>query len=271
MPSYTVDGVRFHYEVAGDGPPLLLLHGFTGSSANWQSLTGRLSARRTAILVDLIGHGQSDAPASLKHYRLPRVAEDLAALLDHMGISRTDVLGYSMGGRVALHLAVHRAERVTRLVLESASPGLADPAQRTARVRSDEALAARIERDGVAAFVDVWQALPLFETQRRLPEARRSTLRAQRLQNSPRGLANSLRGMGSGAQASLWDELTGIQMPVLLLTGQADAKFCAIAGQMAAALREATLQVIPAAGHAVHLEQPDLFCDAVLAFLADHS
>ncbi len=266
-----VDEVRFHYEVAGDGPPLLLLHGFTGSSANWQPLMGRLAERRTAILVDLIGHGQSDAPASLEHYRMRKAAEDLVALLDHLAIRRTDVLGYSMGGRVALHLAVHFLERVTRMVLESASPGLADPAERAARVRSDEALADRIERDGVVAFVDEWEAMPLFQTQRRLPAAMRSALREQRRRNSPRGLANSLRGMGAGAQASLWDELAGVQLPVLLLTGQDDAKFSAIAGRMAAALPAATRRVIPDAGHAVHLEQPDLFSDAALAFLADHS
>jgi 2-succinyl-6-hydroxy-2,4-cyclohexadiene-1-carboxylate synthase len=172
-----------------------------------------------------------------------------------------------MGGRLALYLAVTYPHLINKLILESASPGLAEPAARAARVHSDEALADQIERDGIGAFVEYWARIPLFASQQRLPVALRQRLRDQRLQNRPHGLANSLRGMGTGVQPSLWDRLSALTVPVLLLTGEDDDKFDAIAQQMATRLPNARHQTIPQAGHTIHLEQPEAYWATVGAFL----
>ncbi|MGH2519178.1 MAG: 2-succinyl-6-hydroxy-2,4-cyclohexadiene-1-carboxylate synthase, partial [Chloroflexota bacterium] len=207
----------FNVRLAGSGPPLLLLHGFTGSSANWLPLLPRLAAEHHVLALDLIGHGDSDAPTATAAYAMDAAVHDLATLLDALRVPRADVLGYSMGARVALAFAVHQPARVRRLVLESGSPGLADEGERGARRASDERLAEMLERDGVQPFIDFWEGQPLFASQASLPPARREELRRQRLRNSSTGLAGSLRGMGTGSQASLWDRLPDVQMPALVL------------------------------------------------------
>ncbi len=240
-------------------PPLLLLHGFTGSSESWAPLLPALSEHFRVLAVDLPGHGRARALDDIAAYAMPRVVDELAQLLDAQGTAPAYVLGYSMGGRVALALAAHAPDKVQQLILESASPGLATAEERAARIAADEALAARIEAHGVEAFVDEWQCLPLFASQRTLPAEVRQRVRAQRLRNHAHGLALSLRGMGTGAQPSLWDALPSLRMPVHLLAGAHDAKFVAIAQSMARALPNAALTVIPNAGHTVHLEAPDVW------------
>jgi 2-succinyl-6-hydroxy-2,4-cyclohexadiene-1-carboxylate synthase len=263
-----VNDIRLNVEVGGAGRPLLLLHGFTGSAAAWLALAARLAPHRRTVAVDLIGHGQSDAPADAERYRMEQCVADLLALLDTMQIAQTDVLSYSMGGRVALQMAAAAPARVSALILESSSPGLADPAERQARIAADEALADSIERDGLAAFVDRWERLPLFASQAALPAEIRARQRAERMRNNPQGLANSLRGMGAGRQSSLWDRLSQLCMPALLIAGALDQKYCAIAEQMAQALPNVRKAIVPNAGHTVHLEQPDIFAAAVLEFCA---
>jgi 2-succinyl-6-hydroxy-2,4-cyclohexadiene-1-carboxylate synthase len=275
-----VNGVTYNVTLAGTGPPLLLLHGFTGSAATWTPHLHALAGRFLTIGVDLLGHGQSDAPADPKRYRMDRTVDDLLAMLDQLATSRaahlhrTDegrpglrVLGYSMGGRVALHLALAAPERIAALVLESASPGIANQAERTARMATDQELAGAIGRDGITAFVDRWESLPLFASQQRLPDEVRAQLRAQRLANSPVGLANSLRGMGAGAQEPLYDRLPDLSMPVLLIAGALDEKYRVLAQTMAANIPRARAAIVPGAGHAVHLEQPTAFEELVLNFL----
>jgi len=263
--------IALNVEQAGSGPPLLLLHGFTGSAATWQPLLPELARVRRTLAVDLIGHGLSDSPVDPDRYRMERCVEDLCRLLDALRVERTDVLGYSMGGRVALQLAAFAPERIDALVLESASPGLATQTEREARIASDEALAESIGRDGLEAFVDRWQDQPLFASQASLPAEVRAAQRAQRLQSSPVGLANSLRGMGTGRQSSLWDRLPELRMRTLLVAGELDGKYREIARAMAAAMPAATASIIPGAGHTVHLEQPAAFLRVVLEFLEQSS
>ncbi|MFO7255288.1 MAG: 2-succinyl-6-hydroxy-2,4-cyclohexadiene-1-carboxylate synthase [Bacillota bacterium] len=294
----TRKGVRLHWEVAGPlegsapalgpagsggagdqggkpgGPrPLVLLHGFTGRAAVWRPLLPELARRRRVVAVDLLGHGRSRTVAGRpqpERYRMEAQAEDLLAILDRMGLERVDLLGYSMGGRVALHLALHVPERLGALVLESASPGLASAQERAARVAHDEALAAFLEAAGIRAFVDRWEALPLFATHRRLPRRVWQRQRRLRLLNRPAELAASLRGMGTGAQAPLWDRLARLAVPTRLVVGERDAKFVALARQMAARSPQIQVVTVPGAGHTVHLEQPEAFLQAVLPFLEAH-
>ena len=183
----------------------------------------------------------------------------VAGALDALGIPQAHVLGYSMGGRVGLALCAWRPERVRSALLIGASAGLEEAGARAARRRQDEALAERIEREGLERFVEWWMELPLFASQRRLGEAALARAREQRLSNRAHGLAQSLRGMGTGAQPALHARLPSLHVPILLVAGSLDAKFAAIASDLASRLPNAQAQLVPDAGHACHLEQPEAF------------
>lgn len=247
--------------------PLLLLHGFTGSGANWATHSAQFRAAGLRVLApDLPGHG-ANLPTASDDYTMNAAAAQLAGLLEREKSGSVHLLGYSMGGRLALYFALHYPQKVRSLLLESASPGLATATERTARTVSDDALAAAIEREGIAAFVAFWESLPLWKSQENLSVEIRSLLHENRLQNDPRGLAESLRRMGTGAQPSLWERLGELTMPVLLLAGAEDGKFVAVNRQMAAAIPDARLAIVSGAGHTIHLEQPELFSQAVIGFV----
>jgi 2-succinyl-6-hydroxy-2,4-cyclohexadiene-1-carboxylate synthase len=171
-----------------------------------------------------------------------------------------------MGGRLALAGAVLRPSRVSSLILESASPGLAGEGERRGRTRADEALAEGILRGGMEAFVDQWMGLPLFATQGKLPPHVRAATRERKLRNRPEALAACLRGMGTGAQPSFWEALPNIDIPTLLLAGEEDQKFTQVARNMAEGIPGAELRLMPKAGHAIHLENPFAWLAAVLTF-----
>lgn len=209
------------------------------------------------IALDLPGHGHSTTPAP---YTMAQAAADIIAQFNGRPFH---LLGYSMGGRLALYIALHYPDSVASLILESASPGLAEAAARQQRRQQDNALADRIERDGIVAFVDFWERLSLWESQRQLAEETRIALHHRRLQNNPIGLANSLRGMGTGMQPSLWSQLGTLPMPVHLIVGALDQKFVTIAQQMAAAMDDVRLDIVAEAGHTVHLERPLHFADLI--------
>src|SRR5688572_15391448 len=225
---------------------LVLLHGFTQTRQSWRRTIASLSGARRALAPDLPGHGHAAArPASF-----PACTGYVRAL----GGERFALAGYSMGGRIALQAALALGDRVDRLVLVGASPGIADPAERAARRAADDALAARIEAIGVEAFAREWAALPLWEGQ---PERVAAAAHADRLRNTPAGLASALRGLGTGVMEPLWDRLGELTMPVTLVVGERDAKFRAVAEQMAPAIADCRVELIAGAGHAVQLERPE--------------
>ena len=262
----TVNRATYHVEVQGSGPAVFFLHGFTGSSDTWLPHLEALPGL-TTVRLDFLGHGRSDAPADARRYGMQACVDDVLALQDRLGTQRCAVVGYSMGGRVAMRVALQAPERLWALVLESASPGIAGAADRRARARQDARLAERIRNDGVAAFADYWQTLPLFASQSRLPQATRQALRAQRLQHTANGLANSLQGLGAGQQQPVLQRLRDLRLPDLLLAGALDDKYCELANDMAAVLPCRHVRIVAAAGHAVHLEQPAVFDAAVGDFL----
>jgi 2-succinyl-6-hydroxy-2,4-cyclohexadiene-1-carboxylate synthase len=223
---------------------LLLLHGFTQTGASWAGVRRALGARYRALAPDL-GAGPWEAELD----RLESLAPDQHVLA-----------GYSMGGRLALALALRRPEPVRRLVLVSASPGLADPRERAARHAADTALADRIEAIGGEAFAREWAAQPLFADQ---PEAVAALAHEDRLRRSAAQHAAQLRGLGTGVMPPLWDRLSELAMPVTLVVGERDAKFRAIAERMRERLPQAALVVIPGAGHAAHLEVPAAVAEAI--------
>lgn len=263
-----VNGVQLGVEQRGEanksGPVLVMLHGFTGSAAGWGGRLDALAAYGLRVIaLDLLGHGRSDAPADPQRYTIVRCRQDVLAALQKLGVSKGQaiLLGYSMGGRIALYSAFSGFFRT--LILESASAGLEDPVEREQRRISDEALAASIERDGVEAFVERWEKLPLFASQEALPLECREILHKQRLQNRAIGLAHSLRGVSLGVQPSLYARLPTLHIPALLIAGELDTKFTMIARHMAQLLPQSQLRIIPGAGHAVHLERPGEFVSLV--------
>jgi 2-succinyl-6-hydroxy-2,4-cyclohexadiene-1-carboxylate synthase len=264
-----IHGVDYHIRISGAGRrPLLLLHGFTGSGGSWNGIVEGLEAHFRLIRVDLLGHGRTAAPADPARYGIEAAAADLEAILQQAAAVPADVLGYSMGGRLALYLALTRPVLVRSLILESASPGLATAAERETRRRQDEALAWRIEQEGIEAFVQEWEQIPLFASQKKLSPVIRDALRRRRLANRAQGLANSLRGLGTGSQPSLWPRLPELSMPVLLLAGEWDEKFSGINRAMAATMPRAHVVIVPGAGHTIHLEQPGSWQEIVTTFLS---
>lgn len=263
-----INDVCYNLERAGHGVPVLLLHGFTGSAASRHAHQQELEKDFDTLAIDFLGHGNSDSPTDTARYSMEWTLCDLEAILDRLEIARANVLGYSMGGRVALQFAHAHPERVSALILESASPGIADAAERAQRAASDMQLAETIERDGLETFVEYWTNLPLFASQARLPDAARARLKSRRLQNNPAGLANSLRGLSVGKQTSLWQQLKNIETRTLLIAGAFDQKYTTLAHRMGSALANARAEIVPNAGHAVHLEQPELFSHLVYNFLS---
>lgn len=264
----TVHGCRYRVVTREQGAPLLLLHGFTGSADAWQPLMEALPNTLMPIAIDLPGHGQTDAPPNPARYGMGETIRDLTMVMDALGHGKFHCLGYSMGGRIALSLAARVPERVEKLILESASPGLASAEDRARRIAQDTRLAERIEHEGVPAFVEHWQSIPLFASQKRIAEAARQAQRSIRLAQRAEGLANSLRGIGTGAQPSVWGELERLTMPTLLITGDEDEKFTAIAEMMRAQMKHAVHRQIGKAGHTVHLEQPGRYAEIVQDFLS---
>jgi 2-succinyl-6-hydroxy-2,4-cyclohexadiene-1-carboxylate synthase len=263
------------YETYGaeDGPLVLALHGFTGDHSIWEALAASPLGRAVHLVApDLYGHGWSDAPDDLERFRLASMARELWALVDAVRPGAAPILlGYSMGGRLALDMAVASPHRPAGLILESASPGLQDEEARRARRADDAAWAELIRRDGVEAFVDRWEALPLFESQARLDAALQEQVRRDRLSQSVEGLARSLLGTGTGSQPSRWEALPTLSLPVLLVVGALDVRYRDIGEKMAALMPAARLAVLEDAGHAVHLEQPAAFLEVVGRFVEARS
>lgn len=246
--------------------PIMLLHGFTGTHATWNVIWDYL-AHYAIVAPDLVGHGETDAPSNPQRYAIDQAAEDLIAILDHFGYKQAHLLGYSMGGRLALYTAIHYPHRIKTLTLESASAGLAQKSERRIRAAQDNQLAEDIEQKGIQWFTGYWEALPLWESQKQLSFTVTTQLRQERLNQRPKGLANSLRGMGTGVQPALWDQLPTFRIPTHLIVGELDHKFVQLNQKMLELLPNAHLTIIKNAGHCIHLEQPKAFIRAFIAHL----
>jgi 2-succinyl-6-hydroxy-2,4-cyclohexadiene-1-carboxylate synthase len=249
--------MALHADRRGQGPPLVLVHGFTQSRRCWGPEVGELALDHEVICVDAPGHGRSpDGQVDLR---------DGARLLAETGGEAT-YLGYSMGARFALHVGLVVPSAVRGLVLLSGTAGIEDEVERAARREQDHRTAERLVTEGLEMFLEGWLRQPLFAT---LPPER--AFRSERLENTVAGLRASLERAGTGSQDPVWDRLGTLAMPVLVLAGALDTKFVAVAERMTASIgANATLAIIEGAGHAAHLEQPDRFLAALQPWLADH-
>ena len=246
---------------------MILLHGFTGSGKSWpESALAPLVDRFSVACVDLPGHGGSHFSEDPAEWTVARTLDRLSAVQEACFGRPSNWLGYSMGGRIALQAAASGIP-MRALLLESASPGLATPDERSTRRLQDEELADRIESEGIEPFVDGWARLPLFESQAALPNATRDALRARRMTNNPAQLARALRGLGTGAQSSVHGRLSELPMPVALITGSLDTKFGQIAEAMKQRIPTVSHTVVPDVGHTVHLEAPAIWA----TWVATHS
>jgi len=240
---------------------LLALHGFTGESADFTALKARLSPSTVLRAPDFPGHGAHRLQRNPLEYTIDA---HLATITRAAGDNKVTLLGYSMGGRLALHWALAHPEQVERLILVGASPGLATNEARAERRLADATLADFIRTRGLPAFLKYWHNQTFFQPMLALPPDQLSPILGRRAQNDPEGLALSLRHVGTGSLPSLWPRLKEIRCPVDLVTGEMDVKFTRLAHEMGAHLGRARHSVIEGAGHAVHLERP-----GDLAMLAD--
>ena len=258
--------VRLNYFVTGEGEPVTLLHGFTQSGRSWQEVISAMPAGWRFMVPDLRGHGETRLRPGAA-CTMEACATDLEMLWGHLGIERTHLVGYSMGGRLALHVAARHPDRLLSLVTIGAHAGLEREA-REGRKLDDEALAERIEKDGVEAFVNYWAGLPLFAGLERRGPSFMARLHNERMKNTVAGLAASVRGMGAGVMQPVWDELGRVTVPCTFVAGQLDHGFVAYARRLAASVPNGRIEIVPRAGHAVHQERPEAFTRVLAAHLA---
>ena len=236
---------------------MVLVHGFTQTGRSWGEFGRRLGAGHAVNAVDAPGHGGSG--------RIAAGLWDGASLIGEAG-GRATYVGYSMGGRFALHLALLRPDLVTRLVLISASAGIDDASERAERQVADEALANKVEREGVDAFVRWWLSRPMWAT---LPTE--ATGMQERLANTASGLASSLRLAGAGTvDPPLWGRLDELAMPTLVVAGELDPAYVGHARRLGSSIPCATVAVVAGAGHACHLERPGPVWEIVEPWLTAH-
>ena len=256
------------YTTSGDArrPTILFLHGFMGSSTDWTETMSALESRFHCIAPNLPGHGGSLRLPYPDSYTIEGASKELIGLLDARNISKAVIVGYSMGGRLALYLALRHPERCAALFLESASPGLETEPVREARRETDEKRALRLETGDFESFLEDWYRQPLFASLARDEALLRRTIEARR-RNDPAELAKSLRGIGTGRQPSMWDELPGLRVLTLAIAGELDEKYAEIARLMESLAPRIRTATIPDAGHNPHAENPKAYTKYLEGFL----
>lgn len=262
MLSYVTTGIRQH-------PPLLLLHGFLGSGDDFALLLPIFSNHFYCITVDLPGHGSTNT--ELGGYTFSRTAHALIDLLDSLNVHKAHVLGYSMGGRIALYSACAFSDRIATLTLESASPGLKTATERSQRQQQDDLSALRLLKMPLPGFLEQWYSNPLFADIKQHPDIF-SAMVLRRLQNRPEELARALCGLSLGRQPSLWEHIPLLKAPLLIVVGELDTKFVSIGTELfrhcQASNKQATLSVFERCGHNVHLVAPNTYAKFVTKFIS---
>ena len=250
MPKLSRDGVEIHYEVHGSGPPLLLTHGYSSTGEMWQGQIEALSKHHTLVLWDMRGHGRSDYPADQSAYSEAATVADMAALLDEVGAASAIVGGLSLGGYMSLAFYRAHPKRVRALLIIDTGPGFKKDDAREAWNKRALETGDRFEREGLGVLKSA------------------SRERSDVSHRDASGLARAARGMLTQRDARVIESLPDIKVPSLVVVGADDTPFLAASDYMAAKIPGAAKVVIPAAGHAVNIDQPQAFIDAVLPFLA---
>lgn len=265
--SIRVDYYYFNYFSLGNTskPPIIFLHGFLGDCYEFQEVMARLSHDFYCIAIALPGHGKTKVVGDANCYTMASTADGLIQFLEVLQIKKCFLVGYSMGGRLALYLTLRFPTYFHKVILESASPGLKTQAARNQRIQSDSKLAQALEMENFSSFLAKWYAQPLFASMQRHPDFER--ILAHRLQNNPFALAKSLRNLGLGCQPSLWIEFQQNVIPLLLVVGELDRKFVSINTEMANLCKAAQLQIMSSCGHNIHFEDANSFIEQIRCFL----
>lgn len=258
---------NFHYSLTGNRakPLILFLHGFMGDRQEFNEVISLLSDQFCYLTVDLPGHGTTRVMGGEECYTMSNTAHALIHLLDQLDVQNCFLVGYSMGGRLALYLTLYFPQRFSKIILESASPGLKNQGDRLERIQRDFDLAKKLEESNFSIFLDNWYNQPIFASLKKYPNF--ESLKQSRLQNNPFELAKSLRNLSTGCQPSLWDQLKNNQNPLLLLVGEYDTKFIAINSEMARLCPFAQLAIVSHCGHNIHFEDSKTFVENVRSFL----
>lgn len=246
---------------------IFFLHGFTGSSGDWNIVLSDIDNRFNKFTIDLLGHGKSDFPNDPALYSWELQVEQLNKIITGFTEEKVILCGYSMGGRLALCYAYTYPERVLGLILESSSPGIKSKSQREKRIKDDEELASFISTHSAEEFVELWINKEIFTTQLRFSEGKRKEIRKSKMKNNPIGLSNSLLGFSTGKMPDLHPHLKKIHSHVLLLTGELDTKFTELNKSIAKKFPAAKHVIVRNAGHTIHLEEPAKFTAAVNNYL----
>ena len=267
LESFKINVELFREENKLNSPLLVFLHGFTGSSYDWNLIIPSINPELPAAAIDLIGHGKSNSPEDINFYTTESLTKQIFEVVNQIAKNKIVLIGYSMGGRAGLSFTAKHPEIVEALILESSSAGIKDDILRNERAKKDEELADYIETHSIEDFVDHWMNIELFNTQRRFSNKKRDQIKELKLQNNKTGLANSLRGFSTGKMPPLFDKLISIKTRTLLITGELDTKFTEINSEMVKLLPKAEHKIIENAGHNTHLEESKRFIEAVNNFL----
>lgn len=264
------EGISLNYEVLKKGGEdsfyIFFLHGFTGSSTDWNEIIENLPSGFNYTAIDLLGHGKSDSPEEVEHYTSEKIIYQLHHIIKNITRKKVILVGYSMGGRTALNYAIQHQDNLNGLILESATPGIEDNLVREERIKKDEELAQLIFNNPIEKFVEYWMNLEIFNTQRRFSDRKLEEIKKKKWMNKRIGLANSLIGFGTGSMSSLWKEISTLKIPVLLISGELDTKFIDINKRMSELIPNSELINVKNAGHNVHLEEPNVFCHLLKSF-----
>jgi len=237
------------------------LHGFLGSSSDWQNIINNYFSNYYCIAVDLPGHGLSEIDESANSYDIENTAKYIVELIQSHNVKKCNLLGYSMGGRIAIYLAIYYSEYFDKIVIESAQPGIKDKIERMKRKNHDQILAENLESKSFHDFLDSWYNQSIFKTLKKHNNF--ANLRKSRLNNNPRNLAKSLLEIGAGVQPSLWQDLKKIENDCLLIAGEFDTKYQTIFSKMHKEIFSSKFIIIKNAGHNIHVENPDEFTKIV--------
>jgi 2-succinyl-6-hydroxy-2,4-cyclohexadiene-1-carboxylate synthase len=248
---------------------VFLFHGFTGSSNEWLEIITNLNKKFSYVAVDLIGHGKSDSPRQLEHYKTNSMIAQLDDIFKHFTKERFILLGYSMGGRAALSYAAKYPDKLASLILESTSAGIADEKFRQERILHDEQIIEILENKSLEEFFKFWISQDLFVTLKSIPEEKLLKAKAEKLLNNKIGLINSLRGFGTGIMPPLQDKLNSIKCKTLLITGELDAKFSSINKELKKKIINSRHEIVKDSGHIVHFEKPEEFVNIANNFLSE--
>lgn len=266
-----VNGVKLNLEnpreIDKSKDYILFLHGFTGCAEDWFPIFEQMPEKYNCLALDIIGHGKSDAPGNSAHYSIESITNQIKYVKDHLTPNKIFLLGYSMGGRIALSYASLYADDVKGLILEGASAGIKNDEERQKRYEEDLKLAEFIETHTLEEFVEMWHDQELFNTQRRFSNDKLKKIKKKKASGSKTGYANSLKGFSTGVMPPVHDKLKKISLKVLLITGDLDTKFTGINARLVKRFFKAKHKIVRNSGHNTHLEEPKRFIEIVLNYL----